>query len=276
MRIQRISAFSDGLKGGNPAGVALYDAMPEAEEMQQIAANIGYSETVFAVPSKNGWRIRFFSPEVEVDFCGHATIALGAALAKAVGPGNFSFELNHAQISVEGRYSDDDWGASFFSPPTSSRAISNGTLKEALTLFNLGNDDLDTRIKPAIANGGGDHLILALRDRKTLQEMQYDQNVGRELSAREGLVTFSLIYAEQSSIFYSRNPFPIGGVYEDPATGAAAAALAGYLRETDWPHEGSLTIYQGQDMGMPSRLDVVIPPHKGAGIRVSGSARLIE
>ena len=81
MDVQRIAAFSDGSSGGNPAGVVLCDILPDATAMQEVAAEVGYSETVFAAPMEDHWRVRYFAPEVEVDFCGHATIALGAALA---------------------------------------------------------------------------------------------------------------------------------------------------------------------------------------------------
>jgi PhzF family phenazine biosynthesis protein len=105
--------------------------------------------------------------------------------------------------------------------------------------------------------------------------MRYDLHAGRALALREGIGTFSLIYSERPQRFHARNPFPIGGVYEDPATGAAAAALAGYLRDLSWPHEGAIEIIQGEDMGMPSRLYAEITPQPNAGIRVLGAARLI-
>src|ERR1700730_16976003 len=81
MNVERIAAFSDGDVGGNPAGVAICDALPDVKTMQTVAAEVGYSETVFAAPTDRGWRVRYFAPKVEVDFCGHASIALGAALA---------------------------------------------------------------------------------------------------------------------------------------------------------------------------------------------------
>lgn len=70
--------------------------------MQRIAAEIGCSETVFAAPVETGWRVRYFSPESAVPFCGHATIALGAALAAQQGDGVFTLTLNDAAITVEG------------------------------------------------------------------------------------------------------------------------------------------------------------------------------
>ncbi|WP_110689407.1 PhzF family phenazine biosynthesis protein [Salinicola endophyticus] len=276
MKLQHIAAFSAEGRGGNPAGVVLCDDLPAAERMQALAAEVGYSETVFAAPTGNGWRVRYFAPGVEVDFCGHATIALGAALARQQGPGLFPLELNKANITVEGHLSATRWGASLQSPSTRSGPASALLLEEALALFGLSPDDLDPRIPAAIAHGGGDHLILALNSRERLRAMQYDLDQGRVLAAREGLVTFNLVYADTARHFHARNPFPFGGVYEDPATGAAAAALAGYLRDLDWPHEGAIVIRQGEDMGVPSCLEAGIPPERGASIRVSGDTRVLR
>ena len=82
MEILRIAAFADAGAGGNPAGVSIADSHPAEAEMRAVAAEVGYSETAFACPAGDAWRVRYFSPESEVPFCGHATIALGAALEK--------------------------------------------------------------------------------------------------------------------------------------------------------------------------------------------------
>lgn len=241
-----------------------------------MARKVGYSETVFAAPTGDGWRVRYFAPEIEVDFCGHATIALGAALARRQGAGSFELTLNHARITVEGHLSATEWGAAFRSPPTRSATIADGVLTEALALFDLTRDALDPRIPPAVAHGGGNHLVLALADRNRLHDMRYDLEKGRALAKREGLITFTLVHAEKPRLFLARNPFPLGGVYEDPATGAAAAALAGYLRDIGWPHGGSIVIRQGEEMGVPCRLLADITPRRGDSIRVAGAARYLR
>jgi PhzF family phenazine biosynthesis protein len=243
--------------------------------MQAVAAEVGYSETAFAAPADGEWRVRYFAPEVEVDFCGHATIALGAALALAHGNGIFPLRLNHAQITVEGCWTEGVLSAALQSPPTRSNAAREELVAEALALFGLPAEGLDPRIPPAIAHAGADHLVLALRDRALLTSMRYDLEAGRTLALREGIGTFSLVHAEGPQHFHARNPFPIGGVYEDPATGAAAAALAGYLRDLGWPHGGAVEIIQGEDMGMPSRLRVEITREPGTSVRVTGRARLM-
>ncbi|WP_230163960.1 PhzF family phenazine biosynthesis protein [Roseomonas sp. CECT 9278] len=274
-QVERIAAFSDGEAGGNPAGVMILGTLPAEAVMQSIAAQVGYSETVFAAPDGSGWRARYFAPEVEVDFCGHATIALGAALARRFGDGMFALRLNRAVITVEGRSAGMTASAALRSPPTRSRRAPAGLLAQALALFSLAEADLDERISPAMAHAGADHLVLALRERARIAALRYDQAHGRALSLAEGIVTFSVIHAQSRRLFHARNPFPIGGVYEDPATGAAAAALGGYLRDLGWPHEGSIEIVQGEDMGCRSRLHAEIGPTAGEGVRVVGQARML-
>lgn len=276
MNVQRLAAFSDGEVGGNPAGVVIAAALPTAAEMQAIAAQVGYSETAFAAPQPDGaWRVRYFAPATEVPFCGHATIALGAALALQQGDGVFTLQLNDASITVEGRREGNTIAAALQSPPTSSQPAAAGLIVDALALFGYAAADLDPRIPPAIANAGAQHLVLALQSRETLRAMRYDLEQGRALMNAAKLVTIILVYAETPQLFHTRNPFAAGGVYEDPATGAATAAFAGYLREIGWPHGGAIHIVQGEDMGMRSRLMAEISPVPGASIRVSGRARRI-
>lgn len=275
VEVLRIAAFADGDAGGNPAGVLIADALPDAAAMQRIAAEVGYSETAFAAPQGEAWRVRYFSPESEVPFCGHATVALGAALALAHGDGVFALALNAAQITVEGRSAGGVLSAALQSPPTRSAPAPQALVDEALALFGYSRADLDPRLPPALIHGGADHLSLALRSREALAAMAYELDAGRALMRRAGLVTILLAHAQTPRRFHTRNPFASGGVYEDPATGAATAAFAGYLRDLGWPHGGGIEVLQGVDMGCPSRLGARIPPQPGSSIRVDGRARLI-
>jgi PhzF family phenazine biosynthesis protein len=273
--VLRIAAFADGDAGGNPAGVLIADALPDATTMQRIAADVGFSETAFATRQGDGWRVQYFSPESEVPFCGHATIALGAALALAQGDGVFALTLNEAQITVEGRSTGGVLSAALQSPPTRSAPAPQALVDEALALFGYTREDLDPRLPPALIHGGADHLALALRSREALAAMTYELGSGRILMRHAGLVTILLAHAQAPQLFHTRNPFASGGVYEDPATGAATAAFAGYLRDLGWPHGGDIEVLQGVDMGCPSRLRAEIPPEPGSSIRVSGTARLM-
>lgn len=84
-----------------------------------------------------------------------------------------------------------------------------------------------------------------------------------------------LAHAETPRVFHVRNPFAFGGVYEDPATGAAAAALGGYLRDLGWPHEGGVRVFQGDDMGVLCRIQVEMGAQDGSSVRVSGTTRFL-
>lgn len=275
MNVLKIAAFSDGGTGGNPAGVLIADTLPATADMARIAAEVGFSETAFAAPEGDGWRVRYFSPESEVPFCGHATIALGAALALRHGDAVFPLHLNQANITVEGKKNGSLVAAALQSPPTRSKPVPPELVQAALQLFGLGPEDLNPALPPALVHGGADHLLLALNSRATLAAMRYDLEAGRTLMAGAGVVTILLAWAETPQRFHTRNPFASGGVYEDPATGAATAALAGYLRDLGWPHGGAIDIVQGEDMGMRSLLRAEIPEAAGSSIRVSGSARLM-
>lgn len=275
MTVEHIAAFSDAGEGGNPAGVLLAESFPSEAEMRRIAADVGYSETAFAVPdgAPDRWRVRYFSPESEVPFCGHATIALGAALARHSGEGRYALALNDAEISVEAAATADGYGAALQSPKTRSRPARPELVEKALGLFGYTGDQLDPALPPAEIHAGADHLLLALKDRADLAVMSYDLDAGRALMREYGLVTIMLVHVRGNSEFDARNAFASGGVVEDPATGAAAAAFAGYLRDRGWPHGNRIHITQGEDMGARSLIEAEFGNEPGSSIKVSGAAR---
>ena len=97
------------------------------------------------------------------------------------------------------------------------------------------------------------------------------------LMARHDWTTINLIWRESAHTYHARNPFPPGGVVEDPATGAAAAAFGGYLRELALVSPPvTVTVHQGDDLGRPSILHVGIPADPRAGITVSGTAVALD
>ncbi|HTH27083.1 MAG TPA: PhzF family phenazine biosynthesis protein [Sphingobium sp.] len=275
MKVQLIAAFSQGERGGNPAGVVLCETLPEPERMQAIATEVGYSETVFAAPQPGGYRVRYFAPEAEIPFCGHATIALGAALANEGGSGSFILELNAGQIMVHGRADAGVLSAAFQSPPTRNEPAPKALRDGALRLFGLTGADIDERLPAAIIEAGARHLFLALRERQRLAAMSYEMAAGAELMLEWRLATISLVYAETSARYHARNPFAGGGVYEDPATGAAAAAVVAYLHDLGITGGQRIEIVQGEDMGVPCLLHAEAPTVRGGSARVHGSARLL-
>lgn len=178
-------------------------------------------------------------------FCGHATIALGALLAKQMGKAVFKLQLNGTQITVEGISLGGQVSGAFQSPKTSIAEPSSALVAETLAFFDYESDQLDPRLPPMLINAGSDHMALTLNSRQALSGMTYDLSEGRALMLREGWITVILAFAETNQLFHTRNPFASGGVYEDPATGSASAAYAGYLRDMNWPHQFSSRFRRG-------------------------------
>ncbi len=212
----------------------------------------------------------------EVAFCGHATIALGAALGAQNGAGRFDLNLRDTKITVDATQSGDTWQAALQSPETWSKPLADDVLAQLMSLFSLSHHDIDPALPPTLAFAGVKHAILVLKDRKKLAQMSYPFDAMRDVMARHELVTVSLIYIQKPRLFDVRNAFASGGVVEDPATGAAAAALGGALVDLDWDGlraGGSFKISQGVDMGVPSSIRVDVTGRTGASVRVSGAVR---
>ncbi|MEU6931914.1 PhzF family phenazine biosynthesis isomerase [Streptomyces sp. NPDC046385] len=275
MDILRYVAFSTDPLGGNPAGVVLDAAGIDEETMAATAAEVGYSETAFAVPRADGEiDIRYFSPEAEVPFCGHATIATAVAHAHRHGVGELLLHTKAGPVPVAtSTRPDGSVVATLVSVAPRTEEIGDADLAELLAALRWSAADLDPALPPRAAYAGAWHPVIAAATRARLGDLAYDMTALGALMARRDWVTVALVHRESDTVFHARNPFPPGGVVEDPATGAAAAALGGYLRSlglVDLP--AVLTVHQGVDMGRPSLLTVGVSNVPSSGIEVTGTA----
>ncbi|WP_055589638.1 PhzF family phenazine biosynthesis isomerase [Peterkaempfera griseoplana] len=273
----RYAAFTADPAGGNPAGVVLDASGFGDAEMLALAAEVGYSETAFVTRAdvvRRRFSVRYFSPLAEVAFCGHATVATAVALADRIGPGELLLDTPAGEIPVT--TARDGAGAvaraTLTSVATVSRPAEPAEVDAALGALGWGRADLDPELPPHVSFGGVRHLVLAARSRERLGDLDYDFDGLAEVMRRYGWTTLQLVWRETEREFHVRDPFPVGGVVEDPATGAAAAAFGGYLRTLGLVREpASITLRQGEDMGRPSRLLVDVDPDD-ARVRVSGQA----
>jgi PhzF family phenazine biosynthesis protein len=277
----RLAAFTTDPAGGNPAGVWIGKALPPDGEMQRIAIDVGFSETVFLAPDGSGelgrLGVRYFSPAKEIDFCGHATIAAGIALAERGWPTTLALTTNDGVVDLDvGLDSDGRYRATLTSVAPWVREAPDAVVDRVLELLGWQRHELDPSLPPAVAYAGVRHPILAVRELSTLGRMTYDFEPMRRLMLEHEFTTLQLIWRESPTRFRARDPFAAGGVVEDPATGAAAAALGAYLRERgEITAPATFEIHQGVEMGRPSLLTVSIVPGQ-AGIRVSGTAVPID
>lgn len=272
----RLAAFAAGGRGGNPAGVWLGDELPTVGDMQQVAADVGYSETAFnARIDDRHWLTRYYSPKAEVSFCGHATIATGVVLGQRFGQGTFRLDTAVGEVTVDVHpTADATLRATLTSVPPTTKPLPDALLDAVLKTMGWSRDVLDPTIRPGLAYAGAWHVIVPVASRGRLAALDYDFERLRRVMLDAGLTTIQVICRGGDMTFHARDPFPVGGVVEDPATGAAAAAFGAHLRELGLvTPPATLTIHQGYDLGSPSDLDVDIPPT--GGIEVSGTARSI-
>src|SRR3954447_8241896 len=142
--ILRIAAFTDDPNGGNPAGVVLDATGLSDEEMLGIAAELAYSESAFVTAREDGdFDVRYFSPEAEVPFCGHATIAT----AVAMGDGTRTLHTKSGPVTV----TTTAGAATLVSPEPYTEDAPQALLDEALQTLGWQQDDLDPGLAPRIA-----------------------------------------------------------------------------------------------------------------------------
>ena len=253
---------------GNPAGVVIDADHLEREEMLGIAADLGFSETAFLSEIEAGSaRIRYFTPRDEIAFCGHATIASGVALARRGAAGVFSLRTNAGEMPVA--VSPD--AATLTAVDTSVSPLDVALLDELLSALGLSRADLDPALPAVFARGGNPHPIVFVKE-GVLSSLDHDGDAVLRLQDREGWDgTVPVVHRDSPTTFTSRNPFPRGGIREDPATGSAAASLGYYLRAGGYVTLPAVVeVTQGAETGHPSHLTVEIPAE--GRVRVTGTA----
>ena len=275
--ILHLLAFAAEPGGGNPAGVILDATALDDAQMQRIATDLGHPETAF-VGEREGRRVavRYFSPDDEVPFCGHATIATAVALAEAEGVGAYTFETAAGAVEVVTVADGERIVAGFTSVEPHVIDIEDDVADRLLGLLGLTRDDLDERMPLAQAFAGNLHPVVAIASRETFDAFTFDGPRLRALLDERGWKgTATVVHVEgpleDGVVIEARNLFPVADILEDPATGSAAAALGVYLRDrVGVPAPFGFTVRQGRHIGRPSVLEVEVPA--SGGILVRGSA----
>ncbi|HEY4022989.1 MAG TPA: PhzF family phenazine biosynthesis isomerase, partial [Pseudonocardiaceae bacterium] len=167
----RYTAFSTDPAGGNPAGVVLDASELSDTDMQRIAKEVGYSETAFLTRTADrAYRVRYFSPLAEVDFCGHATIATSVALAERIGAGSLVFRTNTGDVTIE----TAPGTATLTSVAPYSRPATEAEIMDTLRALRWQRTDVTPAFPARVAYAGNEHLMLAAATRTRLATLDYD------------------------------------------------------------------------------------------------------
>lgn len=235
--LKHVNAFTDRPFSGNPAGVVL-DArgLPDAR-MQAIAREMNLSETAFILPPtvRNAdIQVRWFTPQMEVPLCGHATIAAFHALASEgmagmKSSGSYRFQVQ-TKSGILGVVVEKKFSASVieFQIPLPKFKTRNSVPAALLKALGISAGDVEARL-PFVSQS---YLYLPLRKFSTIKTMKPDSKRLLEcLRATRtlGICVFSLRTLEKSSAVHSRFFAPAAGIDEDPVTGSANGPLGWYL-----------------------------------------------
>ncbi len=289
LEFHTLDVFTETMFGGNP--LAVFPAAPElpTEVMQSIAREFNLSETVFVCPAQVAGalrKLRIFTPNAELPFAGHPTIGtaqllveLGLAETGADGSASFAFEEGVGLVPVEVTQKK---GGEFFTWLTTARipeCRDDGAKSDVLAAaLGLSAADIlqDERDGPLTCSAGLPFVVVPVRDHLALARATLDgARWRRSMAANAGndVYLFCREPAGGDAQFRARMFGSAAGITEDPATGSAAAAFAGYLWRRD-RLPGHWVIAQGVEMGRPSRLHLEIQSdHENIlAVRVGGSA----
>lgn len=284
-----LDVFSDAPFGGNQLAVFPEAAELDAATMQRIAGELELSESAFVLPSRHpgaAWRLRIFTPRMELPFAGHPTLGAARLLADLGRVGRdgsvarFVLEEEAGLVPVSVRYGD---GAEPFAELTAATVPVHGPAPPATPLLAamLGLDATDIESGsggPAAWSAGVPFLFIPIRGPAALARAQIDVSQWRSLLSNWWAPHLYLFHLgpESGPEISARMFAPAMGITEDPATGAAAAALAGLLVALAPPGDEPLrwSVRQGVAMGRPSLLSIEADRAGGriSEVRVGGAS----
>ncbi|MBB4636067.1 PhzF family phenazine biosynthesis protein [Longimicrobium terrae] len=214
LKLVQVDAFADRMFSGNPAAVCLLDAPRDAAWMQSVAIEMNLSETAFLEPRGDEWGLRWFTPAVEVDLCGHATLASAHVLWQDGHLPESATARFHTRSGLLTAQRDGEWISMDFPAKPSQPSPAPDGLAEA-----LGAEPV------AIVRSHFD-FVVELESEAVVRGLRPDQARLAGVEARGVIVTARGENGEYD--FVSRFFAPRVGVPEDPVTGSAHCALAPY------------------------------------------------
>ena len=208
--LYQVDSFTNTLFEGNPAGVIFSSGLTK-DNMQKIALENNLSETAFVAKDKSGFNIKWFSPLMEIDLCGHATLAAAHIYFSEINTSanKISFNSNSGILNV---YKEDTYLYLDFPADVMERLDIDDKLIEMLG------------IKPIEAFKGRDDFMCIFKDESSIKSIKPNFEILKTYPVRGLIVSAKSIDYD----FISRCFFPITGVDEDPVTGSAHTSLTPY------------------------------------------------
>lgn len=257
IRVYTINAFAKTSQGGNPAGIVFDADFLSEEEMKHIAAAVGFSETAFVSHSAIAdFKVRFFTPNEEVDLCGHATIGTFFTMFTLgrIKPGSYTQETKAGllEINIEG----DGFVMMEQSAPVFSEIVPKDDIAQSL---GIDPDQICADLPVQVVSTGLRDVLVPVQNKVILNSLHPDMQKIEQISRRFETVGYHVFCLEPtaSNTVFCRNFAPLYGIPEEAATGTSNGALACYLHQygkLGKAQEVNLIFNQGDAMEMPSEI----------------------
>lgn len=279
--VKKINAFTNKINGGNPAGFVFNPPNLTDKQMTYISKVMDVSETAFIIPDNNSdYKVRFFSPQTEVDLCGHATIASYYAMAYE---GLIKDDKTHiiqktniGNLPVDIIFSDGKVKRVMMQQ---KKAIFKDIYLDTLTIsdaLNISNKDIDTTLPKKIVSTGLFTLPICVKSFEILKNLNPNFEKIKKISKKLKVGSFHVFTfetIEPQSMYHARCFAPMYGIKEDPVTGTANGALSAYLVKNKIINKSDFICEQGDIIGRSGRVHINIT---GDNVKVGGIAKIVE
>jgi PhzF family phenazine biosynthesis protein len=270
--LYRLRAFPKTSNGGNKAGVFINGYNLTETDMQTIAKRVNYSETAFVLKSDSAdFKVRFFTPNSEVDLCGHATIATFNLLRdlKIISPGIYTQETKAGILKLDVR---NDFVFMEQPAPRFYDLVDNDLIRKCFKKI-----DFDVRFKPQIVSTGIKEIFIAVKSVEELNALITDFGAISTLARTYSAIGIHVFALGEDADAYGRNFAPVVGIDEESATGTSNGALACYLYKY-WKKKNNYVLRQGYSMNQPSEIivNLEIENESVTKVHVGGSAIIIN
>lgn len=277
VKVYTVNSFAKSINGGNPAGVVLNADCLSDVEMKKIAGVIGFSETAFVMKSDLAdFVVRFFTPNEEVDFCGHATIAVFHTISAQghIKPGRYSQETKAGILNVQ--VMEDLSIMMNQNIPSYHEIIEKQEIADSL---NITVDEMLENLPVQIVSTALRDILVPIKSLDILNSINPDFKKVANISSKYNAVGYHIFTLESlnESNAHCRNFAPLYGIPEESATGTSNGALACYLYKYGELHTDCTTdisVEQGYSMKKPSEIVISLTTQNKEimEVRVGGKA----
>lgn len=272
-------AYTDHSFVGNPSGMVITEGKMTDEECLNAARELKHSETTCVRQlDKDIYHVRYFSPVKEVSLSGHAALGTFWTLAELGYIDGREEELAIRQYTKAGalrvkiQFHEEKVTFVSIQLPKMKFVDEVEDLSQVAEAFKLDPRDLDAELKPAVIDAGIRAMVIPIKDRGVLKNLEPKSRRMALLTEKYGCQCFHLFYYDGDRSVYQRNFSPAVGIWEESGTGTASGAMYAYLKEKNRLARDRITCYQGEEVGRPS--EIILDEIDGA-VYVGGKACVV-